>query len=515
MSLKLLYLFLFLSSTLAIDSDPPILSITTELVKQKSPEKSLRQNITVMSDSKPTTFFLCNKEFCTCKNTPVFTEKHTTQYRIFTVTSPTDLNIPIKATLFNYYYPDMNDSIVVQPEILKLEAGQPKEFKLMYEQTRNKELEKIVRVELDDVRFEYVKQCYLDPQRDEKYLYAAATLLGIAVVVIAIAAKQDQFQFIQESGEADMYEIQSLSVKQVLGVLAIASCVLFGFYLMIKFFSLIWLVTIFFLFSITFLLIPLFAEVIDYLAKGNVYSICNLAIMKESVKLKFIASTAIAVSLVLYWYITRNWLACNLIGCLCVIVILKMMRLNKLMPGILLLSALFFYDIFWVFLSPYIFGGESVMMVVATNVDLPAKLQFPHYNFSTIFTGANPFVPCALIGLGDLAVPGFYISYISRFGDYMNAKVYLISHLIAYFLSICACIYVISLGNGGQPALLYIVPALFIATFIVGKLRGEMSDLFEGLPSALAIKRTTIEYDNNEIDHDSSELHEFNLSDED
>jgi len=80
------------------------------------------------------------------------------------------------------------------------------------------------------------------------------------------------------------------------------------------------------------------------------------------------------------------------IGCLGVMVILKMVRLNKLMPGLLLLSALFLYDIFWVFLSPYIFRGESVMIVVATNVDLPAKLVCPQYDLSTIFSGGNAFL---------------------------------------------------------------------------------------------------------------------------
>ena len=205
-------------------------------------------------------------------------------------------------------------------------------------------------------------------------------------------------------------------------------------------------------------------------------------------------------------------MASNIIGCLAVIVILKMVRFNKLMPGLLLLSALFFYDIFWVFLSPYIFRGESVMIVVAQNVDLPAKLQFPQYDLSTLFTGPNVFVSWSLIGLGDLAIPGFYLCYISRFGDYMNTKIYFITHLVAYFLSICLWIYVISLGYGGQPALLYIVPALFISTYAVGTIRGEIDELFEGLPSTLAIKRTTIDFSDSSIEHEN-ELHIFQRSD--
>ena len=151
---------------------------------------------------------------------------------------------------------------------------------------------------------------------------------------------------------------------------------------------------------------------------------------------------------------------------------LKIVRLNRLTPGLLILSALFFYDIFWVFFSSHIFGGQSVMIVVATSIDVPAKLVFPSWN---VFTSWS------LIGLGDLFIPGFYISYVSRFGESVNSKLYYASHLCAYFLSILLCIFVISFGYGGQPALLYIVPSLFLTTFIIGYRRGELQKLFNGV----------------------------------
>ena len=150
------------------------------------------------------------------------------------------------------------------------------------------------------------------------------------------------------------------------------------------------------------------------------------------------------------------------------------MRLNRLTPGLLILSGLFLYDIFWVYLSGYVFRGESVMIVVATSIDIPAKLVFP---------GWNVFSHCTLIGLGDLVVPGFYISFVSRFGDRAKTQAYYVSHLCAYFASILVCIFVISLGFGGQPALLYIVPALFLSTFAVGHRRGEIQKLFDGVES--------------------------------
>lgn len=91
----------------------------------------------------------------------------------------------------------------------------------------------------------------------------------------------------------------------------------------------------------------------------------------------------ITFSIIGFWLWTRNWIANNVIGCILVLVILKVFRLNRLTPGLLILSVLFFYDIFWVFLSPYVFKGESVMIVVATNIDIPAKLVFPNWDVFT------------------------------------------------------------------------------------------------------------------------------------
>lgn len=153
------------------------------------------------------------------------------------------------------------------------------------------------------------------------------------------------------------------------------------------------------------------------------------------------------------WLVTRSWVLNDVIGCSVVCGFLKVARLNKLAPGLLILSALFAYDVFWVYLSGYVFGGQSVMIVVATGIDVPAKLVFP---------GWNVFSSCSLIGLGDLVVPGFYISYVSRFGEQVQTQLYYIAHMCGYFVSIVVCIFVISLGYGGQPALLYIVPTLFL-----------------------------------------------------
>ena len=77
------------------------------------------------------------------------------------------------------------------------------------------------------------------------------------------------------------------------------------------------------------------------------------------------------------------------------------MFLGNFTTGFILLSLLFFYDIFFVF-------GTDVMLTVAKNVDAPIKLQFPR-DFST-----EP-RQYSILGLGDIVIPGIFMSLCLRF----------------------------------------------------------------------------------------------------
>ena len=116
------------------------------------------------------------------------------------------------------------------------------------------------------------------------------------------------------------------------------------------------------------------------------------------------------------------------------------------------------------------------MFEVATKIDLPAKLVFPSFNDNR--SGY-------LIGLGDLVLPGFYISFVARFGCYHRTQSYFIVHMFAYAMSLILCFMIVLSGYEVQPALLYIVPALFLSTFVLGFTRKEITKLFEGVPSII------------------------------
>ena len=86
--------------------------------------------------------------------------------------------------------------------------------------------------------------------------------------------------------------------------------------------------------------------------------------------------------------------------------------------AIILLSGLFFYDIFWVF-------GTDVMVTVAKSFDAPIKLLFPN----TI-----PSLPPSMLGLGDIVIPGFFIALMLRFDLFLHQKTMMIKiyHFIIF-----------------------------------------------------------------------------------
>ena len=111
------------------------------------------------------------------------------------------------------------------------------------------------------------------------------------------------------------------------------------------------------------------------------------------------------------WFFSKNWVLNNILGISMCYVFLKSLRLNQLLPGILLLCLLFCYDVFWVFYSPIITGGKSVMIEVATGFDAPIKILMPHISLRDY-----PTSNCSLLGLGDIVIPGIFIGFLIRFG---------------------------------------------------------------------------------------------------
>jgi signal peptide peptidase-like protein 2B len=167
-----------------------------------------------------------------------------------------------------------------------------------------------------------------------------------------------------------------------------------------------------------------------------------------------------AVTIALVWATHRRtdwaWILQDLMGIALLLVMQHALRLPNIKVASLLLSLAFFYDIFWVFLSPFLFTS-SVMITVATGgstgESLPVLLRLPSLN--------DPLGSYAMLGLGDVALPGLFISYLLRFDYRMSLRgrrSYFLLASAGYFVGLLITDFVLIFTESGQPALLYLVP---------------------------------------------------------
>lgn len=99
------------------------------------------------------------------------------------------------------------------------------------------------------------------------------------------------------------------------------------------------------------------------------------------------------------------------------ILFLGIIQLNNIQVATILLIVAFLYDIFFVFLTPYLFGGESIMITVATSGGPPVadELWCEKYPYDPNCQGGDPLpmlltIPrlfdyeggSSLLGLGDI-----------------------------------------------------------------------------------------------------------------
>lgn len=122
---------------------------------------------------------------------------------------------------------------------------------------------------------------------------------------------------------------------------------------------------------------------------------------------------------------------------------MQLIGLDSFRTGMILLTGLFFYDIYFVF-------GTTIMVTVAKGLDAPIKLTFP----KDILT--NPSGPATMLGLGDIVVPGVYVALSLRYdlfeyhrrhpdvayrkGWFNFPKPYFTTTMIAYILGLATTV---------------------------------------------------------------------------
>ena len=114
----------------------------------------------------------------------------------------------------------------------------------------------------------------------------------------------------------------------------------------------------------------------------------------------------VALSTVLYYnFVSKPWYLTNLMGLGFAYGALQLMSPTTFATGSLILGALFFYDIYFVFFTP-------MMVAVAKSLDIPIKLLFPRPSEPDEDPAKQAL---SMLGLGDVVLPGMLVGLALRF----------------------------------------------------------------------------------------------------
>jgi len=216
---------------------------------------------------------------------------------------------------------------------------------------------------------------------------------------------------------------------------------------------------------------------------------CNLYICILNLELRQFVLLLGSVSISLVWLVYRNagwaWVLQDFLAILFCINMLKVLRLPSLKICTLLLSTLFFYDIFFVFITPLITkSGKSIMVDVATGGDsgeqVPLVIKVPLLNVPLGMEVCD--INFSMLGFGDVLVPGLLLSYCHSFDLHTGTpcKLYWIITNLAYVLGLVATYISLYLMESAQPALLYLVPFTLTPVILVAWIRGDLPAMWQG-----------------------------------
>ncbi|XP_073910430.1 signal peptide peptidase-like 2B isoform X3 [Castor canadensis] len=210
---------------------------------------------------------------------------------------------------------------------------------------------------------------------------------------------------------------------------------------------------------------------------------------RPQARMLLLATLCVAVSVV--WGVFRNedqwaWILQDALGIAFCLYMLKTIRLPTFKACTLLLLVLFIYDVFFVFITPFLTkSGNSIMVEVATGPSdsathekLPMVLKVPRLNASPLALCDRPF---SLLGFGDILVPGLLVAYCHRFDiQVQSSRVYFVACTIAYGIGLLVTFLALVLMQRGQPALLYLVPCMLVTSCAVVLWRRELGMFWTG-----------------------------------
>ncbi|KAF9983252.1 Signal peptide peptidase-like 2B [Mortierella antarctica] len=194
------------------------------------------------------------------------------------------------------------------------------------------------------------------------------------------------------------------------------------------------------------------------------------------------------------------WLWSNVLG-FTITLMLRVLKASSMASPTLLLLTAFVYDVFFVFVTPYLTkSGESIMEAAATGAAMTVNETIPMLFRIPSQRGE------AMLGFGDVVLPGILITFLKecdarleedctpwtdlakshsslttgikswwrgRWGYHTTA---ILSYLVGLEVTFVAMMW----SHKGQPALLYLVPCTIVPVVLLASRRHELSLLWNG-----------------------------------
>ncbi|KAK3884598.1 hypothetical protein Pcinc_011154 [Petrolisthes cinctipes] len=323
------------------------------------------------------------------------------------------------------------------------------------------------------------------PSTPEGMALAYSSLVVMALIPIFCGSFRSVKH--QQQQKAAGEKVDTMTSKDAALFPLIASCALFGLYIVFTVFSKeyinLLLSTYFFVLGIL-ALSHVFGPIISGLVPASVpletYQLHLLRgapsdqpphyLLNYGFSSYDLVCLAVCALLGLWYFIKKHWIANNLLGLAFAINGVELLHINNVQTGALLLVGLFVYDIFWVF-------GTNVMVTVAKSFEAPIKLVFPQDLLERGLDADN----FAMLGLGDIVIPGIFIALLLRFDHSLNrgSNTYFKITFFAYLLGLLMTIFVMHVFKHAQPALLYLVPACLLAPMALALAKGDIKEMLQ------------------------------------
>ncbi|XP_045679591.1 signal peptide peptidase-like 2A isoform X2 [Phyllostomus hastatus] len=221
------------------------------------------------------------------------------------------------------------------------------------------------------------------------------------------------------------------------------------------------------------------------------YGQCTIVCRDRSIEVRLIFLSALCIAVAAVWAVFRNedrwaWILQDILGIAFCLNLIKTLKLPNFKSCVILLGLLLLYDVFFVFITPFITkNGESIMVELAAgpfgnNEKLPVVIKVPKLAYFSVMSVC--LMPVSILGFGDIIVPGLLIAYCRRFDEQTgsSSSIYYVSSTIAYAVGMILTFVVLVLMKKGQPALLYLVPCTLITASVVAWRRKEMKKFWKG-----------------------------------